>query len=114
MLPVIPRGGPPPRRARPRKRNLEARLFELECFYQAAIAGAQGPSDAERSAETREMIRAVIASRGVEQKPSESLFETFARALGVSTTVLRAELTQYAMGGGRPAAFQNASGSSYE
>jgi hypothetical protein len=69
-----------------------------EQFYEAAIVAAQGPSTEESAAETREMIRAIIASRGVEQKPSESLFETFARALGVSSRELRADFMQRAMG----------------
>jgi hypothetical protein len=77
---------------------VDARLFELEQFYEAAIAAAQLRSNKEAAADTGEMILAIIASRRVEREPSESLLETFARALGISATELRAELTQYAMG----------------
>jgi hypothetical protein len=83
--------------ARPRKGNIDARLFALERIYEAAITAAQSPSAEHAAAETGKMIRAVIASRGVERQPSESLSDAFARALGLSSMVLRRELAQFAI-----------------
>jgi phytoene/squalene synthetase len=85
-------------RARRRRGNVDARLFELERFYEGVLAATQGPSAEESSAETLAEVRQIIASRGVEQQPSESLFDAFARALGVSSMELRAELAQFASG----------------
>jgi len=93
------RGHPNVRRAPPRRRNLDARLFELERFYEASLAAAQGPSREETAAEVRERVRAIIASRGVVQQESESLFDALARALGVESRELRAYFMQRAMGG---------------
>jgi hypothetical protein len=86
------------KRARARKGNVDARLFELERFYEATLAAKRSRSEEQTAAETREMIRAVIASRGIEQQPSGSLADAFARALGLSSMELRAELAQFAMG----------------
>ncbi len=86
------------RRARPRRRNVDARLFELERFYETALAAAQGPSPEERSAEALAEVRAIIASRGVVQQESESLFDALARALGASSRELRAYFMERAMG----------------
>jgi|SRR5580658_4131799 hypothetical protein len=84
-------------RARPRKGNIDARLFALERIYRAATTAAQSLSVEQAAARTWEVIRAVIASRGIEQQPSESLSDAFARALGLSSMALRAELAQFAM-----------------
>src|SRR5579863_3404994 len=78
---------------RPR-RNLNLRLDDLESFYAAAIAAAHGPSDKERADAAIAKVREIIASRGVVQGPNESLMETLARALGVSTQELRAYLLE--------------------
>jgi|HubBroStandDraft_1064217.scaffolds.fasta_scaffold401749_1 hypothetical protein len=79
---MLTRGYGSARRTRQRKGNVEARLFELERIYGAAIAEAQARAGEDASAETRELIRAVIANRGVEQQPSESLSDAFARCSG--------------------------------
>jgi hypothetical protein len=85
------------KRTRARKGNVDARPFELERCYEVALAAKRSRSEEQTAAETREMIRAVIASRGVEQQPSERLSDAFARALGLSSMELRAELAQFAM-----------------
>ncbi len=90
------------RRTRPRKGNVDARLGELERSYEAAFAAAQGRSAEERSAAALDMVRRIIASLGVEQKETESLSDAFARALGLSSKQLMAELEQFASGWRRP------------
>ena len=77
---------------------MDARLFELERIYGAALAQAQALTDEEAAADLRDQIRAIIASRGIEQDRSESLFDAFARALGISSMELKAELAQFASG----------------
>ena len=85
-------------RGRRRRGSLDARLFELERFYEVAIAAAHGPTAAERSAENLAKVREIIASRGIVQQDSESLFDALARALQVSSRELRAYFVQRAAG----------------
>jgi|HubBroStandDraft_5_1064220.scaffolds.fasta_scaffold907195_2 hypothetical protein len=86
------------RRTRPRKGNVDLRLFELERLYEATIAKAQALADEETAADMRDMIRAYLVVCGVEQQRSESLFDAFARALEMSSMELRAHFMQRAMG----------------
>jgi hypothetical protein len=56
---MLTRGYASGRRTRPRKGNVALRLFELERFYEAALAAKRGPSEEEQSAEN---IAAVLAA----------------------------------------------------
>ena len=96
---MLTRGYASGRRTRPRKGNVALRLFELERFYEAALAAQRGPSEEEQSAENIAAVRRVLESRGVVQEQSESLFDALARALEVSSRDLRAHFMQRAMGG---------------
>jgi hypothetical protein len=87
------------RRTRPRKGNVDLRLFELERFYEAALAAKGRPSEKEQSAENIAAVRRILESRGVVQQDSESLFDALARALEVSSRDLRTYFMQRAMGG---------------
>jgi hypothetical protein len=92
------RGYASARRTRPRKGNVDARLFELERLYEAALAAKRGPSEEDRSAENIAAVRQILESRGVVQEESESLFDALARALEVSSRELRAYFMERAMG----------------
>ncbi len=71
------------------KRSMHARLVGLEKVRKAAngtrIAQLADGSHVER-------IRAILRICGIEQSPTESLAEAFARALGISCTELKARL----------------------
>ncbi len=95
---MLTRGCANARRARPRKGNVDLRLFELERFYEAALEARRGPSEKEQSAENIAAVRRILESRGVVQQDSESLFDALARALEVSSQDLRTYFMQRAMG----------------
>jgi len=71
------------------KRSLYARLTGLERACKAA-SRARSAQLADGSA--AEKIRAILAACGIEQSPTESLAEAFARALGISCQELKARL----------------------
>lgn len=79
---------------RGRRGRIEARLADLERAYERALAATSGPSREAIAAEARDKIREIIAQRGVEQRPNESLMEAFARALGVTGPELREHIAR--------------------
>jgi hypothetical protein len=95
---MLTRGYANARSTRPRKGNVDLRLFELERFYEAALAAKHRQSEQERSAENIAAVRRILESRGVVQQDSESLFDALARALEVSSRDLRTYFMQRAMG----------------
>jgi hypothetical protein len=84
------------RRRKPIRMNtqLKRRLQRLEDGVARQFAAAPCPSPAPQ-------IAAWLDSIGVLREPNESLAETTARAMGISTQELRAELEQKAFGGPR-------------
>ena len=80
------------------RRSLPGRLENLERFYEAAIAARQQPNRQERADAAIVKVREIIASRGVVQQQSESLFDALARALGMTSRDLRAYLKRRAFG----------------
>jgi len=72
------------------KSSLHKRLAKLEHDVQARRASVSPASNA------IEIIRGWLRGRGVEQQPEESLAETFARALGISSVELRERLKRRA------------------
>jgi len=79
--------------AQKRRGRWDARLDELERFYEAAIAATHGPTEEEVAADARAAVLEILAERGVVQQESESMFEALARALGLSSAELREDLT---------------------
>ena len=73
-------------RVRGQKRNLNARLAGLEGFYEAALAAANRLSAQETSDEAIAAVRAILASRGVQQEGDDSLMEALARALDITSS----------------------------
>jgi hypothetical protein len=71
------------------KRSLYARLAGLERVRKAAGSAEFAKFD---SGPAIEKIRAILRICGVEQSPTESLAEAFARALGISCSELKARL----------------------
>ena len=97
---MIPMRGASASWTRQRSRRLDARLGELERFYEAAIAASRGPTEEEIAADARAKVLEILAERGVVQQESESMFNALARALGLSSAELRDELEHYAMSAG--------------
>lgn len=80
------------------KQNLGKRLEELEKISAAAAAQRErvaGRSSADSALET---IRALLRANNLQQEPHESLAETFARFLGISSRELRDRLAERACG----------------
>jgi hypothetical protein len=75
--------------------SLHARIAQLEEVHQQAIrarnCSAEGGSAIKK-------IRQYLSERGIEQAGTESLAETFARALGISGSELRVRLQRRAAG----------------
>jgi hypothetical protein len=78
-------------------KTVVARLRKLEDRYGAAITARRqqdGPSGTD-------VLTGILARFGIVPGPNESLAETTARAMGISSQELRAELQQRAFGGPR-------------
>jgi hypothetical protein len=77
------------------RRSLHARIAQLEEIHQHALrardCSAEGWSPSEE-------IRQYLSDLGIEQAEKESLAATFARALGISVSELRAQLQRRAAG----------------
>ena len=74
-----------------------ARIRKLENRYGAAINARRqqdGPSGTD-------VLTGILARFGIARGPNESLAETTARAMGISSQQLRTELQQRALGGPR-------------
>ena len=75
------------------RRSLHARIAQLEEIHQQAIrardCGGEGESAIEK-------IRQYLSDRAIEQAGTESLAETYARALGITSGQLKAHLEEAA------------------
>jgi hypothetical protein len=80
-------GGP-----RKGRRNLYARLAELESIHEQIRRAAKVRSDKANSETLLENFRLLLRAYGFEQSPTESFFETLARALGIGTRELKDQL----------------------
>ncbi|HEY6341714.1 MAG TPA: hypothetical protein VIY49_09495 [Bryobacteraceae bacterium] len=66
----------------------------MERAYERALYAVSEASRKAVEEETHAKIREILAHRGVEPGPNESLMEAFARALGLTPWELRARLAQ--------------------
>jgi len=80
-------GGP-----RQGKRNVYSRLAELESIHEQIRRAAKDRSDRVKSETLIKNFRLLLRAYGFEQSPTESFFETLARALGITTREMRAQL----------------------
>jgi hypothetical protein len=71
------------------RRSLHTRIAELEEIHQQAIRARDCSTEGESAIEK---IRQYLSDRGIEQAGTESLAETFARALGIAPGELKAHL----------------------
>src|SRR5882724_2909295 len=80
--------------------SVHRRLAALERIWRGRISGydSQAPDGSHL-----EIVRAILLARGVQQSPTESLAEAFARALGLTCRELRVRLQQ----GSSQAAYSN-------
>ena len=74
------------------KKNLYARLAELERIQEQIKLAAAARSQKADSAEFFERFRLLMKVYGFEQGPTESFFEMIARALGVEAREMRAQI----------------------
>ncbi len=77
------------------KQKLCKRLEELERISAAAASRTYSRASAD---EAIEKVRALLRANNVQQEPNESLAETFARFLGITSRELRDRLMQRAYG----------------
>ena len=74
------------------KKNLYARLAELERIQEQIKLAAAARSQKANSEEFIERFRLLMKVYGFEQSPTESFFEMIARALGIGTREMRAQI----------------------
>jgi hypothetical protein len=74
------------------KRNLYSRLAELERIQEQIRRAAKARSDQVNSETLIANFRLLLRAYGFEQSPTESLFQTLARALGIGTRELKDQL----------------------
>jgi len=70
------------------RQNLHKRLGRLETISAAARRARESNANQSGLAATIEHLRETLRSYGIEQRPEESLANTFARALGISDSEL--------------------------
>jgi hypothetical protein len=77
------------------RRKLCKRLEELERISAAAASRTYSHASADAAIEK---LRALLRANNFQQEPNESLAQTFARFLGISSRELQDRLTQRAYG----------------
>jgi hypothetical protein len=70
------------------RQNLHKRLGRLEAVSAAARRARESSANQSGLTATIEWLRETLRSYGIEQRPEESLANTFARALGMSDSEL--------------------------
>jgi hypothetical protein len=77
------------------RQKLCKRLEDLEKISAAAAQRTDSPASADAAIEK---LRALLRANNFQQEPNESLAQTFARFLGISSRELQDRLTQRAYG----------------
>jgi hypothetical protein len=75
------------------KRSFHARVAKLEATHERARASYSAEL---AGASAVEKVRQILSALGIEQQKTESLAETFARALGITSRELRSRLADAA------------------
>jgi hypothetical protein len=80
------------------KRSLETRLSELEKVHERERRARAYSARVADASKFHEKVRQFLSALGIEQQKTESLAETFARALGITSRELRTRLAEAAAG----------------